>query len=218
MPATADRPDHSTPSVEASLPPDPRNQAVSETGAAALKTAPLGHNPPRHHPRDSGAEAKGRLSLRVAPIRHLRGEDIDRRSAPAGTRWQGSWRPVTACAACSPRSSRAFATAGPIEPLLLSHVLDRPAGQKESGTAPRASRLRALPPSDGRGREGPARYGLHSRGVEVVEAEVVEPRGGVARGEVHGRLALVLDDERVAVECDERWREHRPHELPDACP
>ena len=40
MPATADRPDHSTPSVEASLPPDPRNQAVSETGAAALKTAP----------------------------------------------------------------------------------------------------------------------------------------------------------------------------------
>ena len=36
-------------------------------------------------------------------------------------------------------------------------------------------------------------------------------------GEVHGRLALVLSDERVAVERDERGREHRPHELPDVC-
>ena len=218
MPATADRPDHSTPSVEASLPPDPRNQAVSETGAAALKTAPLGHNPPRHHPRDSGAEAKGRLSLRVAPIRHLRGKTLIAGPHLLGRDGRALGGSVTACAASAPRSSRAFVTAGPIEPLLLSHVLDRPAGQKESGTAPRASRLRALPPSDGRGREGPVRYGLHGRGVEVVEAEVVEPRGGVARGEVHGRLALVLDDERIAVECDERGREHRPHELPDACP
>ena len=35
---------------------------------------PLGHNPPRHHPRDTRAEAKARLSLRVAahlPFAHL---------------------------------------------------------------------------------------------------------------------------------------------------
>ena len=59
--------------------------------------------------------------------------------------------------------------------------------------------------------------GLHGCAVELVEVEVevVEARGGMAAGEVHGRLALVLDDERVAVERDERGREHRSHELPD---
>jgi hypothetical protein len=32
--------------------------------------------------------------------------------------------------------------------------------------------------------------------------------------EVDGGLEALIDDERVAVERDERGREHRPHELP----
>jgi hypothetical protein len=35
------------------------------------------------------------------------------------------------------------------------------------------------------------------------------------RDEVDGRLDAAIDDERVAVERDERRREHRPHQLPD---
>ena len=32
--------------------------------------------------------------------------------------------------------------------------------------------------------------------------------------EVDGRLDSLIDDERIGVEGDQRWREHRPHELP----
>lgn len=48
--------------------------------------------------------------------------------------------------------------------------------------------------------------GLRGCAVEV-EVEVVEARGGMAAGEVHGRLALALDDECVAFDRDERGRE-----------
>ncbi len=63
-----------------------------------------------------------------------------------------------------------------------------------------------------------ASRGLHGCAAQFVEVEVVEARGGLAAGEVDGRVEFVLDDERVAAERDERWREHRTHELPDACP
>ena len=49
----------------------------------------------------------------------------------------------------------------------------------------------------------------------AVEVEVLETRGGIAAGE-HRRLALVLDDERVAVERDERRRE-QPEPTPCNC-
>ena len=48
----------------------------------------------------------------------------------------------------------------------------------------------------------------------VVEGELVEVGRRAVAVEVDGRLDALVDDERVAVERDERGREHRPHELP----
>jgi hypothetical protein len=60
--------------------------------------------------------------------------------------------------------------------------------------------------------------GLRGLGLGFLQVYFVEARDGVAVGEVDGRLDRILDDERVAVELDERGREHRAHELPQGGP
>ena len=73
-----------------------------------------------------------------------------------------------------------------------------------------------LPPEPG-GRAGGRRECERLCGLRVwlvVERKLAEVGGRAVAVEVDGRLDALIDDEGIAVQRDERRREHRPHELP----
>ena len=98
----------------------------------------------------------------------------------------------------------------------LPHVLDRPAREKRGSGE--VSRTAVLPPEpDGRGgRTAGGEPGAYAASASGSSSRSSSSRSDAARWPSRSTVvsAPLVDHERVAVERDERGREHRPHELP----